>query len=105
MTEVNSSSFYTKLESIEESLDGEVTKTLKRRSGQMVLTNDSGSVDLKFKFDVSEDFATLKPSSTFAMDNIRTEQVILNIEDPNSSCLILPDYETECKYVVMPMRL
>ena len=40
-----------------------------------------------------------------ALSAIKTEQVILNIEDPNSSCLILPDYETECKYIVMPMRL
>ena len=40
-----------------------------------------------------------------ALSVIKTEQVILNIEDPNSSCLILPDNETECKYVVMPMRL
>ncbi|MEE9161046.1 MAG: hypothetical protein V3V73_04580 [Gammaproteobacteria bacterium] len=36
---------------------------------------------------------------------IETEQVILNISNPNSSCLVLPDNETECKYVVMPMRL
>lgn len=40
-----------------------------------------------------------------ALGTIKTEQVILNISDPNSSCLILPDDETECKYVVMPMRL
>ena len=36
---------------------------------------------------------------------IKTKQVILNISDPNSSCLVLPDDDTECKYVVMPMRL
>ncbi len=40
-----------------------------------------------------------------ALSTIKTEQVILNISDPNSSCLVLPDDETECKYVVMPMRL
>ncbi len=40
-----------------------------------------------------------------ALSAIKTEQVILNISDPNSSCLVLPDDETECKYVVMPMRL
>ncbi len=40
-----------------------------------------------------------------ALSIIKTEQVILNISDPNSSCLVLPDNETECKYVVMPMRL
>ena len=40
-----------------------------------------------------------------ALSTIKTQQVILNISDPNSSCLILPDDESECKYVVMPMRL
>lgn len=40
-----------------------------------------------------------------ALSSIKTEEVILNISDPNSSCLILPDDETDCKYVVMPMRL
>ena len=40
-----------------------------------------------------------------ALSIIETEQVILNISNPNSSCLVLPDNETECKYVVMPMRL
>ncbi len=40
-----------------------------------------------------------------ALSAVKTEQVTLNISDPNSSCLILPDDESECKYVVMPMRL
>jgi len=40
-----------------------------------------------------------------ALSSVKTEDVILNISDPNSSCLILPDDDTDCKYVVMPMRL
>ena len=40
-----------------------------------------------------------------ALSAIKTQEVILNISDPNSSCLILPDDDTDCKYVVMPMRL
>jgi DNA polymerase-3 subunit beta len=40
-----------------------------------------------------------------ALSSIKTEDVIINISDPNSSCLILPDDDTDCKYVVMPMRL
>ena len=40
-----------------------------------------------------------------ALSAIKTKEVILNISDPNSSCLILPDDDTDCKYVVMPMRL
>ena len=40
-----------------------------------------------------------------ALDAIKTDKVILTIKDPNSSCLLLPEGETQCKYVVMPMRL
>jgi len=40
-----------------------------------------------------------------ALDAIKTEKVVLTIKDPSSSCLLLPDGESQCKYVVMPMRL
>ena len=40
-----------------------------------------------------------------ALDTIKTDKVVLAIKDPNSSCLLLPDGESRCKYVVMPMRL
>lgn len=40
-----------------------------------------------------------------ALNVIRTNKVILMIRDPNSSCLLLPDGDESCKYVVMPMRL
>lgn len=40
-----------------------------------------------------------------ALDTIKTDKVILTIKDPNSSCLLLPEGESHCKYVVMPMRL
>ena len=40
-----------------------------------------------------------------ALGIIKTDQVQLSISDPNSSCLILPPGSSECKYVVMPMRL
>jgi DNA polymerase-3 subunit beta len=36
---------------------------------------------------------------------IKTEKVRIGVSDSNSSCLILPEIETESKYVVMPMRL
>ncbi len=36
---------------------------------------------------------------------INTEEVVLSIADPSSSCLILPNGASQCKYVVMPMRL
>ena len=40
-----------------------------------------------------------------ALNIIKTSQVRISISDPNSSCLILPMDSSECKYVVMPMRL
>jgi DNA polymerase III subunit beta len=36
---------------------------------------------------------------------IKSEKVRLSVLDPNSSCLILPQDESRCQYVVMPMRL
>ena len=36
---------------------------------------------------------------------LRTEHALLNVQDQSSSCLICPDDESKCKYVVMPMRL
>ena len=40
-----------------------------------------------------------------ALNIIKADQVQLTISDPNSSCLILPPDSSDCKYVVMPMRL
>ena len=77
MTEVNSSSFYTKLESIEESLDGEVTKTFKRRCRQILLFNDSGSNDLRFRYSMTDDFATLKPTE-FVSEEVAMKKIILS---------------------------
>ena len=40
-----------------------------------------------------------------ALSIMRTEKIKLSLTEPNNSCLLLPEAETECKYVVMPMRL
>jgi DNA polymerase-3 subunit beta len=40
-----------------------------------------------------------------ALGIIKTENVRITINNPNSSCLLLPDDNDNCKYVVMPMRL
>jgi len=40
-----------------------------------------------------------------ALGIIKTKQVRITIKDPNSSCLLLPEQDEKCKYVVMPMRL
>ena len=55
-------------EPIEESLNGEVTHTLKRKSRHITLTNDSGSDTLKYKFNASEAYGTLKPTESVDMD-------------------------------------
>ena len=36
---------------------------------------------------------------------IKSEKVKLSVLDPNSSCLLLPENDSRCQYVVMPMRL
>ena len=36
---------------------------------------------------------------------IKSDKVKMSVLDPNSSCLILPEDESRCQYVVMPMRL
>jgi DNA polymerase-3 subunit beta len=40
-----------------------------------------------------------------ALGTVKTKNVRIAIKDPNSSCLLLPENEEKCKYVVMPMRL
>ena len=40
-----------------------------------------------------------------ALKTIKTKKVILSVLNPNSSCLILPEKESCCQYVVMPMKL
>jgi len=58
---------YANLEPIEEVLDGEVTHTFKRKSRQIILTNDSGSANLQYKLNGSEDYATLYPTESITM--------------------------------------
>jgi DNA polymerase-3 subunit beta len=40
-----------------------------------------------------------------ALAIIKTPKVRITVKDPNSSCLLLPEDDNRCKYVVMPMRL
>jgi DNA polymerase-3 subunit beta len=40
-----------------------------------------------------------------ALGIIRTDQVRMTVTDPGASALIVPDGESACRYVVMPMRL
>ena len=40
-----------------------------------------------------------------AINAIKTGKVFINTINPDSSCLLLPEENANCKYVVMPMRL
>ena len=40
-----------------------------------------------------------------AINAIKTEQIIMTAASPDSSCLLTPENQENCKYVVMPMRL
>jgi DNA polymerase-3 subunit beta len=40
-----------------------------------------------------------------ALSAIETSDVELALSDPNSSCLMQPKDNQNCKYVIMPMRL
>ncbi len=60
-------SVYTNLKAIEDSISGDITHTLEWKSRQIILTNDSGSNELKFKFNDAEEYATLKPTEAITM--------------------------------------
>ena len=40
-----------------------------------------------------------------AINAIKTETLIMTTTNPDSSCMLLPEGQDDCKYVVMPMRL
>lgn len=55
------------LEAIEATLNGAVTHTLKRKSRKLVITNDSPTAELNYKFNESEDYASLKGTESLSM--------------------------------------
>ena len=74
-------SVYANFESLEGTLSGEETFTFNRKSRKIVITNDSASADLKYKFNVSEDFGTLKGTESLSL-HFWSNQVILNGNGP-----------------------
>lgn len=65
------------LESLEGTSDGTVeTLTLKRKSRKLVIINDHASNALSYKFNSSEDFATLKATEVLTI-YFTTNQVII----------------------------
>lgn len=70
-------SVYANLEPFESSVNGSKTIALTRKSGQIVITNDSSSVKLKFRFHENDNFATLLPTETLSM-YIRIKNIYLS---------------------------
>jgi hypothetical protein len=56
------------LDSREGTLDGEIEITLNFPMYRFTIINDSSSKDLQFKFNSSENYATLKPTETISLE-------------------------------------
>lgn len=73
---MNSTS-YANLEVYEGSVSGSATITFILVPRRMIITNDSSSNSLQFRFDDTRNFATLKPTETITLD-ISRRQITLN---------------------------
>jgi len=71
---------YSNFKSFEDTLTGAITLVFSWRPRSITIVNDSSSADLKFKFNASEDFATLKAGETVNPD-LRSRQVYLSATD------------------------
>ena len=61
----------------EGTLNGELTVSFDQSYREVILTNDSGSSEMTFKFNPTETAATLKPTETITM-KMRAKQIILS---------------------------
>lgn len=68
---------YANFESYEGSVNGTTTVDLARKSRHIIITNDSASQNLQFKFNSSETLGTLKPTESLVLE-IRTKEVYLS---------------------------
>jgi len=71
------SGVYRNFESIEGTADGEELITLVRKSRKLMITNDSGSESLLYKFNSSEGYGTLKPTESLSMHFV-TDTIYIN---------------------------
>ncbi len=60
-------SVYANLESLEGTVNGEITLNLVRKSRKLIITNDHATQDLGFKFNESEAFGTLKGTESLSL--------------------------------------
>ena len=58
---------YANLESLEGVVSGSVTLDLKRKSRKLVITNDHATKELLYKFNESENMATLKGTESLSL--------------------------------------
>lgn len=63
--------------SVESTLDGEKLITFPWKPKEIQITNDSGTKELKYKFNESENYRTLKPYETSILCNISIRTLIL----------------------------
>lgn len=71
-------SIYANLEAKEGIVTAETTLTFSHPWRQYIITNDSGSKELKFKVSASDlAFATLKPTETVTL-NVTTKTIIID---------------------------
>jgi len=70
------SGVYANFEAIEQSLTGSITHTFKSKSRQIILSNDSDTNDLEFKFGTLESYGTLKPTETVTL-SLREIRILL----------------------------
>jgi len=68
---------YANFEPVEGAVSGEETISLTRKSRHLVITNDSSSNNLYFKFNASEDYGTLMPTETISL-YLWTNTIYLN---------------------------
>lgn len=61
----------------EGTLDGDLTISFPLKFKRIIITNDSGSAEMTFKFNTTETAATLKPTEIVTLD-IRARDIIMN---------------------------
>lgn len=67
---------YANFESLEGTTSGEDTLTLVRKSRKIVITNDHATKELKYKFNNSESFGTLKGTESLSLYFITNKIII-----------------------------
>ncbi len=70
-------SVHANLESLEGTVTEETTLSLKRKSRKVIITNDHATKELSYKFNTSEDYATLKGTESLSL-YFWTRTIIIN---------------------------